>query len=563
MSSVLPPAGQPEYLGDAPTGDAPDGGSRRATFIAVAVLAVVAIAAVGGWAAASWTSSGSQPATALPATTIAYLSLDLDPSADQKLEALRIIEKFPALDEKLGLDTGDDLRRWIFDRSGLGSCDTVDYETHVAPWIGERAAVALLPSGQGGGEPAVVMALQVTDQDAASDGLDRMADCAAAEGGGTGGGGEPGHAFTEDYVLIAETPAVADAAVAQTADGRLADDATFRRWTSAAGEPGILTLYAAPTAPAALLNLVDARRADGPWSTYDEPDSSGGHEELPPGSLDPDLDPDLDPGRLGRLTEGFAGMAAVLRFAGGTVEAEFAAGGLPEAVAPGSDAVAGATPLPASTGAVVSFAVPDGWLGRTLESMSAAGMPVDRMLADAEAESGLSLPEDLEALLGDSFSLVVDSQMSAGPAIAGGVPGPLPVGVRIEGNPAEIMPAVEKLRAGLGPAAAMVVVEPGDGAVALGLGEEYVGRLAGQGSLGEDATFLATVPEAERVGGVLYANFGAGDDWVERLVEVFAPRSQGPPSAEVRENLAALEALGISTWADGDVQRGLLRLTTD
>ena len=66
------------------------------------------------------------------------------------------------------------------------------------------------------------------------------------------------------------------------------------------------------------------------------------------------------------------------------------------------------------------------------------------------------------------------------------------------------------------------------------------------------------VPEADRATGSLYVNFDAGDGWAEQLADAL---SDG--DAEARSNIAPLDALGVSGWSDGDVEHGLLRLTTD
>ena len=51
-----------------------------------------------------------------------------------------------------------------------------------------------------------------------------------------------------------------------------------------------------------------------------------------------------------------------------------------------------------------------------------------------------------------------------------------------------------------------------------------------------------------------FVGFDAGDGWLARLAG---------GDAQARVNLEPLDALGISAWRDGDLQRGLLRLTTD
>ncbi len=263
----------PEYLGDGPAttrgGPAP---RRRTAVLALAAVGVVGAAAVGGWAAVSLMSGGSQPAAAVPANALAYVSLDLDPSARQKLEAVRILKKFPALDDELGLDARDDLRRWIFERSGLDSCPGVDYDEDLAPWVGERAAVAVLPATGAKKTPNPVLALQVKDAEKAASSLDAIVACRADT---SNGHHEPrpadvGFAVGDGYVLLAQSDTVAQQAVDAAADAALVDDETFQRWTEEAGDPGIVTMYLAPGAPAALVDLRQTM-TDYPWMAYGEP----------------------------------------------------------------------------------------------------------------------------------------------------------------------------------------------------------------------------------------------------------------------------------------------------
>jgi hypothetical protein len=289
----------------------------------------------------------------------------------------------------------------------------------------------------------------------------------------------------------------------------------------------------------------------------------------PPFPMPGGMGPGMDPEQLAALTEDFEGIAGVLRFADGAVEMELAGGGLPAGTGSAGGGVSGVRELPETTGAAFSVALADGWAKELLESsQETGGMPLDRMLADAEEQTGLSLPEDLERLFGDNVSLAVDSRLEVGPAISGEGPSSLRLGVRVVGDPAEILPVVDKLKAAMGPAQQMLVVEEGRGAVAFGFNEEYVARLADGGDLDASRTFQSAVPERDRASGVVYVDFDAGDAWVERLVldvaGLFAGRpADGSTAAEVRENLRPLEALGISTWAEDGVQRGLVRITTD
>ncbi len=171
MSSTTPPPadpGGPEYLdqsggdpvGAAESGSGSGGGGRRTALVAGG--AVVGLALVGGgvWAAMSFFSTGAQPAEALPAGTIGYASIDLDPSGGQKIEAFRMIQKFPAIEKELdGLDADDDLLAKAFEDLEE-ECD-LTYEDDVKPWLGYRFAVAAVDLGDD--LPAPVGVVQVTD----------------------------------------------------------------------------------------------------------------------------------------------------------------------------------------------------------------------------------------------------------------------------------------------------------------------------------------------------------------------------------------------------------------
>ncbi|MGH3333638.1 MAG: DUF3352 domain-containing protein, partial [Nocardioidaceae bacterium] len=106
------------------------------------VAGLVGGVAFGGIAVGMFLSGGgTQPEDVLPADTIAFARIDLDPSAGQKLNAVRLLDKFPSLDAK-----GDDLKATLledmFDDNPFG----MKYDTDIAPWIGDRAAVAVLPA---------------------------------------------------------------------------------------------------------------------------------------------------------------------------------------------------------------------------------------------------------------------------------------------------------------------------------------------------------------------------------------------------------------------------------
>jgi hypothetical protein len=546
MSSNTP-SGQPEYLGTGEPDGSPARSGRRWPVLGAAAVGVVAVVGLGGWGAfALLSGGGAQPAEAVPGRAVGYLSLDLDPAAAQKIEAIKILRKFPGIAEELDVSGTDDLRRVIFEQMQQeDTCTDLDYDDDIEPWIGERVALAAVPDKDPGVD-APVLVLQVNDQDAAEDGIQALARCSDA--------GDYGYAFLDGYALITDTDKRAEALAAEAEESSLADDATFQEWTGRVGDPGIVTVYGAPGAPELLLDM-QHDMGEG-WFSY----AAGSQPERP------ELYDEMEP-----MYRDFEGMAAVVRFDDGAVEAEVATRGMPTAATPVTAATGpNITELPASTGAAFSVALADGWLADYLESM--AGMfgtdqSVEELLVEAERQTGLELPEDIETLLGDGVSLSVDADVDIDAIFEEGDPSRLPVGLRVSGDPDEIMPVVDKVRAAIGHDAHMLLAEPGDGVVAFGLNAGYVDTLLADGSLGEEATFRRAVPQAENASGVLYVNFDAGNGWAEELADSIADLESQftgePSSSSPRENVAPLDALGISSWLDGDVQRGLFRLTTD
>ena len=520
MPAQQPSPAEPEYLQSG--GAAPPGRRvRRPVALAAAAAAVAGVVAVGGWAAASLMSTGDQPAEAVPANAIGYLSIDLDPSAAQKIEAVRLLQKFPALREELDISDRDDLRRWAFEQVAKdGACTGVDYDTDVEPWIGERVAMAAVPAGAGGKRPIPLVAVQVTDPAAAASGIEKLAAC--------GDTAEVGVAVVGDYALVSDTQEHADAIAGSVGEGTLAEDPDYRKWTGQVGEPGIVSMYVAPGAMAYLSDMHD-RMADELADRAELKD----HPGLP--GL-PAVDMAEMRRQMERLSGDFEGMAAVVRFEDGAVEAEFVGEGMPEDPV-GADGQTGITELPADTAVALGASLSDTW-------------------ADSyEAMTGLPLPNDLDQLLGEGFTLSVDGS----PGAAAESQALTALGLRVSGDPAEINDAVDRLRTRFGPMAAMVAVEDGDGVVAMGLDPEYVAELAGRGTLGTQEVYRDVVPDADGAAGTLFVDFDAVQRWA---AEGTLPG--GRVDQEKLANLEPLRALGFSGWVEDDgSERGLLRLTTD
>jgi hypothetical protein len=281
-------------------------------------------------------------------------------------------------------------------------------------------------------------------------------------------------------------------------------------------------------------------------------------------------------GQLERLAKRFRGAAAVVRFHDGAVEVELADKGLDGLGGLGSLAAVGGTAdapaagglngpdvrtLPATTAAMLSMSLPHGWLDPYVAQLKGmlGARAFDRMVSRAERRTGLHLPEDVGTLLGDGVSISVDSSADL-PQLAGSPdPAAVPAGIRIKGDPAMITAVLDRLKAAAGPGADVVrVADNGTDLVSVGCDPDYVHRLLEKGHLGSTRAFQDAVPDADKAGSVLFVDFDAGHGWSGRLADLVSHRDR-----DVRANIAPLEALGISGWADGaGVEHTRLRLTT-
>ena len=335
-----------EYL-DGPASPAPS--RRRTPLLVGGAVVLVALVGAGGWAAWSFFSTGPQPAEALPASTLAYASIDLDPSGSQKIEALRTLKKFPTFEDEVGLDTDDDVREWLAgELLGAG----IRYDDEVEPWVGGRVGVAGVDTGHGL-HPVVV--LQVSDADAADDGLTQLRGC-----------GDLAWSIDGDWALLAETQEVVDEVAADAREGTLAEDDDFRHWTAEAGGDGIATVYVSPDAPGTVL---DPGSCEVPCTSY--------------GIAGPELT---------EAFEDFGGLGATLRFDDGSLELETAARS-----GQASDWLAGSGSL---TDVVTSL--PD-----DTTAVAALRLPELDLLSDLLGLVGVQVPDDAGDREGDATVVVV------------------------------------------------------------------------------------------------------------------------------------------------------------
>jgi hypothetical protein len=523
-------------------------GSKRGIVAVVASVVAVVLVAGGGYAAWQFFSSGGpRPAEVLPDTTFALVTVDLNPSGGQKVEAIKTLRKFPSWKKRTGITPDSDVMKAIFDEALKdGPCKALDYEKDIKPWIGHRAGLGGVVLG---GKPAPVLALQISDVDKAKTGFAALAKCADPSDK------EFGFTTTDDYVIASDSTAHAQAIVAAGTKAPLAENADFQKWTDEVGGPGIVNAYLSRTSPK-ILSTLDSGKGGLGGLTDGLVDPGGlgglaggasaGGVAFTPGSADKD--------EIANAFKDFKGAAAGLRFADGGIELAFAGGGAK--AYDGKSVGRHVSALPKDTAAVLALAVPE----KALDGLKSGGSSQEglRSLTQMFTEgTGLELPDDLVTLLGSSVSVSLGGDAPAKLSDLSG-PGDLPIGLLVHGDDAAIKAVVAKVEAKTGASLSDLpaTLSSKDGEVALSTQSGYAQDLLGDGSLGDAENFKDVVTHASESQGIFYLSLDNG--WTDALRD--AADGQDKDADEAAQNLAALRAVGFSAWSQGDTAHGLLRV---
>lgn len=197
------------------------GVKRSKTPIILASAAAVAlVVSVGAFVGYRLLFGGPQPAERLPASVLAYLSVDLNPGFDQTRKLAELAEKMPqtgsAKDPKAALEKA---------LNGL-DLNGVDVKRDLTSWLGNRMAAAAWADGKH--DMYGLLALESTDDKAATAGLDRIKESAK---------GKAGFTVHDGWALIAfgdkDAQAAADAVAAEAKTSPLSKSAKFteaRKW---------------------------------------------------------------------------------------------------------------------------------------------------------------------------------------------------------------------------------------------------------------------------------------------------------------------------------------------
>lgn len=523
------PGEEPEYLepiAGTPTSRAvavSGGQGKRRGALLGAGLVGAGVVGAGAWAATMFFATGAQPTEALPASTLAYVSVDVEPSGQQQVEAYRFLDKFPAIRAELNLEDDTDLREELFSwTQEKGGCADVDFTEDIEPWMGTTAALAAVDLGAD--KIAPVLVLQVTDEAKADSGLAALRECAGAEDMG-------GWSIADGWAVIAEDSATAEGVASATKAAPLSEEAEHADWLEEVGDLGVLTIYAGPEAPRRLMDLAQKQQID----------------------PEPLLDSYRD------LYDDFTGAAGTLRFADEGLE--FVA--VSDALLGGGDGSGGSAggsvaALPTDTVAALGLSFGKEFVARISTELAPtlSGTPDADALEQLELQTGLTLPEDLQTILGDSLVVAVGGGIDIEALANSTDASDIPVGVKITGDAAGIESVIDKLRAALGPAGEQFLGSDVSGdVVAVGPSPEYRAALLSNGDLGGSDTFKSVIADQDDASTVAFVDFDAANKWLDRALE-----SSG--ETDLIANVEPLSGLGILLGEEGEIARLTLRLAT-
>lgn len=499
-------------------------------FLSVVFVAILAILGGGGWMVydkliKSDGSSTALPATVLPASTIAVATVDADPGLSQKVNLLNFIGKFPSLKSHVTIGVKDDPRKWVVNEMLKSSnCPSVSFNHDFAPWLGEHFALGAVDVG--GAEPAPVAALETTNGAAATAALSKVVGCSGAK--------DFFFKVVGHYVVGSDSQAHLTTIVNAATSAPLSSDAGYKKWTSAVGDPGILNFYVAPQALTTLVKSVGAV-------------------------------PACEREALNKAFSQFSGIAGKLTANSDGLEV-IARVGVKSSVKPTDVLARDVAALPSDTAVVLGVA-PSGSVGAYTPStlptgcQGVGGMPSPAaIMGIIQQHTGLTLPGDLETLLGKAFVMALGGNAPADITQIQG-PSQLPFGIEVQGDTAKIQAVLAKVQRKLGVTFAQMglVQRVANGRFVLATNESYAGAITTSGALGSDPTFKEAVPQASKAQMIMFVRIDSA--WRSAILAMLN-RVGDPSAASAAANTAGLSAFGLAGWIDDGAVVMDMKLTT-
>ncbi|MFC7594020.1 DUF3352 domain-containing protein [Terrabacter sp. GCM10028922] len=481
-------------LADEPPPPAP-GGRKRTGVLVGALVTALLVGGAGAFAYQSLSGSGSQPSDVLPGDAYAYVRLDIDPSAGQKVAAVRFLGKLKDVRNTLG---SDDPRKKLWELvtkdAGNDCVAKFAYDTDIAPWLGDRVGAALRPGGTQE-KPNVAIAVQVKDEAAAKDTLTRLFACDKSD--------DTELRMKDGYAIITP-PGVGDATLAAAAKGTLSHNTGFTEDMAALGEQGVLSAWF---------------------------DMGTGLKEIQK------LSGDASPAPVG---DAKGRVAAALRFDAEYLElAGVVRGGDPKVMPKGDGAEV--ANLPANTMAALHIsgadqAIDASWpqLEKQLNTLGAMGAGQTDVLAEIERELGVKLPDDLKVLLGRSFTVAVPQQDFKSDAFV--------MGAKVVSSDAKRAAKLvgQLTGAAMGGSDALTTRVEGD-KVYVATTPDYADDLKAGGRLVDAETFKAAVGDVTGSNAVLFLD-------LDKLEKTYVGELKG----EERAVVEGMRAVGLNSSSTGN-----------
>lgn len=401
---------------------------RRRKRAVVAVLAAVAAAVpVAGCGDSSGSSggggnAGADPAAFLPASAPVYVELQVRPSGDLATNAQTVAGKILRTSDPAGKVVG-----WLDDAIGDKGAS---YEKDIAPWLGQRAGLALLGMGASSHDPDIVLAVASKDDDAAQKFVD-----ARTSGGKAETYRDVKYQYKAsddlavavvDHVVLAGTEKAFKSAVDARSGAKLADSAAFKSARGAVGTDGLGFLYADPLK---FFNVF-AGAASGSLSAGNAQGLKVVQQLL--------------------AGTGLQSVAASLNVAKDAVQIDAAAVGLKAGAAKsasGGDGPGAAAAVPAGSWLSVGIGDVGGAVQNALKSSAASGvtggMDPETLMNGLKSQLGVDVQKDLLSWMGDAALFVRGTSKSS-------LSGALVVHSKDPAASRAAVPKIRKLLDGLG-----------------------------------------------------------------------------------------------------------------
>jgi hypothetical protein len=384
--------GEQEFGARAPMSGSPDvliagppAPRRRLAPVLTSAIVVLAIVLGGGafTAVKLLASKGSQPDKWAPSNSVAFAKFDLDPSASAKVAAWEFEQKFPTAPK---IASADQLKDGLLGAAFGDGSGNVDYATDIKPWLGDRLAFAVFVDAAGKAQTIDILA--VTDTTKARAALTKLvASTPSGDTSATDGVNSDFHAFSiqDDFVILGANQAVVDEAVASAKKGNIEANSTYTSDIAHLKSDRIATVWWDSGA------TLKAMQAGLPATT---------RALLMSGS--PTGLPDLT--KAGRFVMGLRVQPTYAELQGRIL-------GSSAPTLSDGDAGTALGDLPGGTVAGISLANPEQLLKTELASLqggllgSSAGDEMDQL----SAELGISVPGDLENLLGSQLAIGINA----------------------------------------------------------------------------------------------------------------------------------------------------------